>query len=254
MASPLESRVNDPYVDTLDLPSAFHLVPLRESGDAFAHAQAIAAKEGAGTLVWVGRFDVVEFALVLEPDEPLRSARRVIYAGLAALADALAVHAPPERPLFFDFPATVIFDGGLAGGAQLAWPVGAKENERPDWLVLGAMVRTHVMNGLEPGENPHLVGLAEEGFSELGAGRLVESFARHFMMYLDYWQNGEFNRIAESYIHRLQPAAEKVERSIDGIGDLLTRKTGKATVEKRKLLPAIERALWLDYKTGEILL
>jgi hypothetical protein len=36
---------------TLDLPSVYRLVPLREVGDAFAHAQAIAAEEGAGTLV-----------------------------------------------------------------------------------------------------------------------------------------------------------------------------------------------------------
>lgn len=254
MASPLQSRVNDPAVDSLNLPSAFRIVPMRESGNAFAQAQAIAPKEGAGTLVWVGRFDVVEFAVVLEPDEPLRSARRVIYAGLAALADALAVYAPPERTLLFDFPATLFFDGGLAGGGQLAWPADAKENESPDWLVFGAMIRTHIMNGAEPGQTPDRVGLADEGFAELGAGRLVESFARHFLMYLDYWQNGEFNKIAESYIHRLVPPAEKVQRTIDGAGDLLTRKVGKASVEKQKLLPAIERARWLDHTSGEILL
>ncbi len=56
----------------LDLPPVFRLVTLREAGNAFAHAKSIAAKEGAGTLVWVRRFDLVEFALVIEPDEPLR--------------------------------------------------------------------------------------------------------------------------------------------------------------------------------------
>ena len=64
------------------LPPAFRLVTLRESGDAFAHAKANAATEGAGTLVFVGRFDLVEFAVVLEPDEPLRHARRAFYAGM----------------------------------------------------------------------------------------------------------------------------------------------------------------------------
>ena len=54
---------------------------------------------GAGTLVYVGRFDLAEFAVVLEPDEPLRTARRAFYAGMAALADALAAHAPPEKPI-----------------------------------------------------------------------------------------------------------------------------------------------------------
>jgi hypothetical protein len=37
----------------LDLPPGFREIPLREHRDAFSHAQAIAAEEGAGTLVWV---------------------------------------------------------------------------------------------------------------------------------------------------------------------------------------------------------
>ena len=83
----------------LDLPPGFRLIALREAGDAFAHAKTIAAQEGAGTVVHVGRYDLAEFALVLEPDEPLRTARRALYAGSVALSDALAAFAPPERPV-----------------------------------------------------------------------------------------------------------------------------------------------------------
>ena len=126
----------------LDLPPPFRLVTLREVGDAMAHATEIAAEEGAGTLVHVGRFDLAEFAVVLEPDEPLWQARRAIYAGSAALADALAVHAPPERPIEFDWPDAIRVDGGLVGGVRLEWPIGADENEPAPWLVFGAMIRT----------------------------------------------------------------------------------------------------------------
>ena len=55
---------------------------LRERANAFAHAVEIAPQRGAGTLVYVGRFDLAEFAVVLEPDEPLRTARRAFYAGM----------------------------------------------------------------------------------------------------------------------------------------------------------------------------
>jgi hypothetical protein len=129
----------------LDLPPPFRLVTLREVGDAFAHATDVAGEEGAGTLVYVGRFDLVEFALVLEPDEPLKTARRALYAGLAALADALAVHAPPELPIAFDWPDAVRVNGGLVGGGRLAWPQRADESQRPDWLVFaaGAGIRGH---------------------------------------------------------------------------------------------------------------
>lgn len=91
----------------LMLPTVFNAVRLREAGDAFAHAQTIAAKSGAGTLVHVGRFDSAEFALVLEPEEPLCSARRVFYAGMTALADALAAHAAPETAIGIEWPDAI---------------------------------------------------------------------------------------------------------------------------------------------------
>src|SRR5580693_574543 len=114
-----QSRGHVPFAQGLDLPPPFRAVALREVGDAFVHAVQIAADAGAGTLVHVGRFDLAEFAVVLEPDEPLRTARRALYAGLTALADALAVHAPPERPISFDWPDAIRMGGGLVGGARL---------------------------------------------------------------------------------------------------------------------------------------
>ena len=100
----------------LDLPPPFRLVVLREVGDAFAHACAHAADLGAGTLIFVGRFDLAEFAVVLEPDEPLASARRAFYACMVALGDALAAPAPPEKPIVVEWPDAVYIDGGLVGG------------------------------------------------------------------------------------------------------------------------------------------
>src|SRR5215471_3145250 len=133
-----ESRVIAPFAPVLDLPPPFRAIALREVGDAFAQAKLIAAEAGAGTLVHVGRFDLVEFAVVLEPEEALRTARRVLYAGLNALADALAACAPPEKPISFDWPDAIRIDGGLLGGARLAWPAGVDEDAPPPWLVFGA--------------------------------------------------------------------------------------------------------------------
>src|SRR5258708_22632065 len=165
----------------LDLPPPFRLVTLREVGDAFAQAPRVATDEGAGTLVYVGRFDLAEFAVVLEPEEPLKTARRAVYAGSTALADALAVHAPPERPIAFDWPDAIRVDGGLVGGVRLEWPIGADENEPAPWLVFGAMIRTVALGDEEPRLQPLSTALEDEGFDALGSGRLVESFARHLM-------------------------------------------------------------------------
>ena len=104
--------------DSLELPPIYRLVSLRERGDAFAHAVAIAPRDGAGVLVHVGRFDCVEFAVVLAPEEPLRTARRAFYAGCTALVDALVMYAPPHKPIEIIWPGTISVDGGLVGGAE----------------------------------------------------------------------------------------------------------------------------------------
>jgi Biotin/lipoate A/B protein ligase family len=233
----------------LDLPPPFRLVTLREVGDAFAHAKSVAATEGAGTLVYVGRFDLVEFAVVLEPEEALKTARRALYAGLAALADALAVHAPPERPINFDWPDAIRVDGGLVGGGRLAWPPGADENEPPAWLVFGAMIRTVALGAEEPGLRPLSAALEEEGFDDLGSGALVESFARHLMVAIDAWQESGFGEVAKSYLARLAPESG-VRRDIDDNGDLLVRRTGKVDAERRSLARALENPSWLDPTSG----
>ncbi len=247
-----QSRIHDKFGADLSLPPPFRLITLREAGRAFDYAQKIAAKEGAGTLVWVGRFDLIEFALVLEPDEPLAAARRTIYAGMIALADALAVHAPPETAITFEWPDAVFVQGGLVGGGQLAWPKNAAENERPEWLVFGAILRTVIMGVNEPGLRPESVALEDEGFEELGPGQVVETFARHLMVTLDAWQQEGFDRVARNYLPRLS-TEEGYEHMIDGVGDLLIRRNGSAAVTKRKIVSALARPSWLDPDTGEML-
>jgi hypothetical protein len=245
MPTELRSRIHRPYTPDLDLPPAFRVVTLREAGDAFGHAQAIAAKEGAGTLVWVRRFDIVEFAIVLEPEEPLAAARRSFYLALCALYDSLAVHAPPEKLIEFVWPDVILVDGGVVAGAQLAWPNNADEKKPPAWLVFGAMVRSALMGFAEPGARPEAAALEDEGFDELGSGRLIETFARHLMVWTDVWQQDGFHPVAEHYLQRLG-TDEPVERSIDGLGDLLTRRKGKLATEKKKLVPALARSAWYD--------
>jgi hypothetical protein len=150
----------------LDLPPPYSLVTLKVGGDAFAHAQAIAATEGAGTLVWVPGGSVVDVAVVLEPIEILEVARQVAFAGLIAAADALAVDAPPEKPIGFRWPDVLLFDGGEIGRVRLAWA----DEEVPEWVVLGLSLRAE-----------------EDGFIDFESGVYVENFARYLMLALDEW-------------------------------------------------------------------
>jgi biotin-(acetyl-CoA carboxylase) ligase len=245
---PAGTRMKTPDTAELILPPPFTLVTLREVGDAFVHATSIAAEQGAGALVYVGRFDLAEFAVVLEPEEPLWQARRAFYAGMVALADTLTSHAQPETSVGIGWPDALSINRGLVGGGRLGWPRNAKEHATPPWLVFGAMIRTVSMSGVDPGLHPLSTALEEEGFTDVLASQLVESFARHFMVALDAWQEQGFGALAKDYVRRLLPESG-VRRDLDESGDLLVRRVGTDKVERRNLLPLLAKPSWLDPKT-----
>jgi hypothetical protein len=215
----------------LDLPPPFRLVALREAGDAFAHASAHAAEFGAGTLVFVGRFDVAEFSVVLEPEHPLVEARCSFYAGMAALADALSALAPPETSITIEWPDGLAVDGGLVGGGRLAWPPSTDERAIPDWLVFGAVIRL------------------DEGFAGLTAERLAEGFARHLMVAIDRWQEGDFAAVAQGYLARLKPELG-ARHAIDSIGNLRIEWVGEPAA-CLDLRAALATASWLGRLCGQ---
>jgi biotin-(acetyl-CoA carboxylase) ligase len=246
---PLRTRtVKTALASEITLPPPYSLVSLREVGDAFGHATAIAAQSGAGTLVYVGRFDLAEFAVVLEPEEPLRIARRALYSCMTALAEAVAAHGPPDMAINIAWPDALNVNMGLVGGGRLAWPKRADENEPPPWLVFGAMVRTVSLSD-EPGLHPISTALEQEGFSDFHASQLVESFARHLMVTMDSLTEYGFAAVAKSYLSRLAPESG-LRRDIDENGDLLVRRAGKPESERKSLAEALATPSWLDRKTG----
>jgi hypothetical protein len=232
----------------IDLPPPYSLVMLREAGDAFAHARAIAGERGAGTLVWVRRQDVAEFAVVLEPDVALAQARLVIYAGMNALADALATHAPPSRPISFDWPHAIRVDGALIGGGRLGWPEGARDDEIPAWLIFSAMLRISAIRVQEPGLRPLFGALDELGFETVNTGDIIASFSRHLMVGFDEWKESGFAPLARRWQARASPG-EHGTRIVDN-GDLLVpARPGQAPSIRQNLAKALASCSWLDPAT-----
>jgi biotin-(acetyl-CoA carboxylase) ligase len=224
-------------------------VRLRESRDAFAYATNIAERSGAGTLTYVGRFDLAEFSVVLEPGEPLRTARRAFHVGMVALTDALRAYAPPNKEVSIDWPDAVCVDGGLVGGGRLGWPSSAKEDEPPRWLVFGAMIRTVAMTDREAGVHPLVSALDQEGFGEAGAVQVTESFARHLMRTLDTWQTDGFDSIAREFLCRLSRERQAIHTIADN-GDLLVRRIATDRTDLHDLKEALVSPSWLDPKLG----
>jgi hypothetical protein len=79
----------------------------------------------------------------------------------------------------------------------------------------------------------------------------VESFARHFMVTVDAWQEQGFGSVAKNYLARLAPESG-VRRDIAENGDLLVRRMGAnaGEPERHSLLRALAQPSWFDPATG----
>jgi biotin-(acetyl-CoA carboxylase) ligase len=206
-----------------DLPTLFRPVALREAGDAMARAVALAPEHGAGTLTWVGAYARAEAAAVLEPEMPLGPARLAFMAASNALADALVALGPPECLVQLRWPGTLLLNHGACGQLRLAAPSGAAEDAVPDWLVVGMEARIAFPESHEPGRDPGVTSLLEEGFDPetTSAAEITAAWARHLMAGLDEWQARGPHLVAERYLTRLVDEAD-TSRGLDpATGDLV---------------------------------
>ncbi len=234
----------------MSLPPVYRLFIAGMEDSAHAMAVELAPKRGAGTLVVRAHPALVDLAVVLEPDDVLRTARRVFFACMAALGDAFATHAPPEKPLVFGWPATLLCDGAMIGGGRLETPAGTDDNERPDWLVFSAQITIRHEDTFDAGLHPYSTTLENEGFESLTANPYIESFTRHLMTHIDLMQHKGFRPVAEAYLMRLQRDPRKCERQIDPFGNLVTRFQPNTRGQTTALLPDAAMPEWFDAASG----
>ncbi len=180
----------------MNLPELFSATALREGGDAFARAVALGqAGAGAGTLIWVRRSDSCDCAVVLEPEENGAAARKVIFAGMLAVAEALGELSLAEtaRPIGLElrWPDAVWVDGALVGGGRIE-TAPCSEIGTPDWLVFGFTLR------LED-DKAGAAGLRRGGGAGFETVAIIERFAVHFMHVLDDWASNGPDHVVERW-------------------------------------------------------
>jgi BirA family biotin operon repressor/biotin-[acetyl-CoA-carboxylase] ligase len=121
-----------------------------------------------------------------------------------ALADCLGALLPPRIAVHFRWPATLLINGARAGET---WIRGApaRRDDVPAWLVVGfSLWLVHDFGGKEPGEAAGETSLAEEGAGELTRTDILQSFAAHFLTWLNIWQDDGFRPVQDSWIGRAE--------------------------------------------------
>ena len=180
----------------------------RNVDGASAFKSAIAAVEGrslgAGDVLWNDDPSHIELAIVLEPDVPLRAAAQMLPLFLVSVGDCIGALAPPQVGVTFRWPNEIRVNDAPVGEVETACST-TDGDVVPDWLVLGLRLRLHHdLSDQEPGHVKGITSLAEEGCGELTATEFMESVARHFLTWLNIWQDEGFRPVHSNLIGRLE--------------------------------------------------
>ena len=149
------------------LPPAFQLIRLDREVAAFERAIR-AAPRGIehGTVYWSERADLLDMALVLEPEAPASASLEAVHLLTVAGCEALAQLVPPALPVACAWPGDLLLDGARLGGVRAAMAPTIDPAAPPPWLVIGLRLR------LDP------FGAASDTTT---AAALVEAVTRHFL-------------------------------------------------------------------------
>lgn len=198
----------------IDLPPIYRPVILQEGdGDARRHAAKLAAEGGeAGVFVWRPAADRIDCAVVLRPEDAVEQVLPVVLVASLALLEALGTAGPAALAADLVWPAGVRVNSGHAGGIALDLGSG----DPPEWAVLSVALRKTREAGVEGGERPDVTCLVDEGFAEVPDSAIVEAFARHFLVWMDRWQEEGIRPVARQWLHCARWSGGETVLAVDG--------------------------------------
>jgi BirA family transcriptional regulator, biotin operon repressor / biotin---[acetyl-CoA-carboxylase] ligase len=177
------------------------------------------AEEGAeaGTLLWSIGQDACECSVVLAPEHSLEKSLPVVLVALLGLGDALGSLAPPVVAVTFGWPDRLEVNGGVIGGVRMAHALTDAPTAVPDWLVIGFGV---AMRGSwaakHPGDSLLRTTLADEGCGEIQTIDLLEALARHFLAWMNRWQDDGVGPVQQAWMSRATGLGKPVEVAVGG--------------------------------------
>jgi biotin-(acetyl-CoA carboxylase) ligase len=179
-----------------------------------AVSQAVAGVD-SGTIFYSQAGDVLRAALVLAPETTLEEAIQAVYVAQIGLAESLGALAPPEVPVHFQWPDRIKVNGAVCGGVRFATDV-SDPGAHPGWLVIGIDV-PFIPASDEPGENPNETCLLEEGCSEIEPMALLESWAKHTLLWLTYLLDDGFERVHNEWRPRCNCLGKEIDYPRSGL-------------------------------------
>ena len=154
----------------------------------------------AGDFFWAPENNTARLAIALAPEISAQRCAEMLALTMAALGETIGVLTPPQVGVHYHNDLTVSVNAGTAGSVRAGLPVVTDWHEVPAWLITGVEAALHRdADDPEPGLNPDVTSLSEEGCENLDLARFLETFARHFLAMLNTWQEDGFAPVARSW-------------------------------------------------------
>ncbi len=184
-----------------------------------AIAAAMAGEAGAGDVFWSRCADRAAAAVVLEPEVSLSSAVQMGPTLMVAVGDALGSLGPPSLSVTYRWPATVLANGGRIGRISTFAPRGSELSDVPRQFVVGFDLAIRFPADIvDPGLEPDVTVLHEEGCGEIDSAALIGAVARHFLAWIDTWIETGFAPLRQAWMMRAQDMGRSVECAYPGGG------------------------------------
>jgi biotin-(acetyl-CoA carboxylase) ligase len=175
--------------------------------DPFAKAVASAALgTDPGLICWARDETALRAALVLAPEAPLESAVGIAFAAALGLGDALGALAPPEVAIHYVWPGGFKVNGADCGSMRVTASTSDPKAE-PDWLVIGVEMPYQPPSGMDPGSTesghrPDQTCLTLEGCIDVTPLKLLESWSRHTLVWINRWLDDGFQPLHAAWRER----------------------------------------------------
>ena len=184
------------------LPPLLKSEVVKDDQDPFSKAIVAATAGDIGTVFYSPKNDFLNFAVTLGPEIEREKALQVHYVMMLGCSDALGALAPPEIDISHLWPNLIFLNRGLMGKILLMDP-GGEKNKIPSWLVSGVQMRLKVETKFLD-ERLEGTSLEDEGGSYLSRIRLIEAISRHFLVWLNTWQEEGFKPIHQKWMERVE--------------------------------------------------
>jgi biotin-(acetyl-CoA carboxylase) ligase len=161
--------------------------PVTGREDPFDRACALAARGcDGGTVVYNLQADRLRAALIVAPEVPLEHAMAMQPVCGVGFQNALGALAPPEVAVHLTWDGEIRVNGATCGRIAVAASTDVADAV-PDWMVVGLDI-TLIQTGSDPGETPNVTALFEEGCADVDGVALLESWARHSLLWINRWE------------------------------------------------------------------